>query len=260
MSLCQSKNYEDLNTMLTTVDKRICQTKITTALSSTVCDDTSYATFEEDLAQTRSVNIFYMFLKYLYANLRDSSNATSSGSTSAAWRTFKGRLYTRLHDKRVSELDLTGIVNLAYLFFTLIKSFSSASPAISQLRFDQMENYMRILGVFIRSKNLERLESILMLSSAGQTTSASDKIQARIEAVNLLLNTKFAVLRIWFETNETVTCESSSVADNEEELKEIVDREFTGCVNTWLAEAMGFFKSATPKSMINVEFSIGENW
>ncbi len=103
------------------------------------------------------------------------------------------------------------------------------------------------------------LDSILLLSLTNQTTSVNDKIQAKTEAVNTLLNTKFAILRIWFETNETMACESSSAIDNEEELKEIIEKEFTGCVNNWLNEAMGYFKLSAPKSMVNVEFSIENN-
>ncbi len=38
------------------------------------------------------------------------------------WRLFKGRLYTRLHDKRISELNLNAVANLAIMFLLLIES------------------------------------------------------------------------------------------------------------------------------------------
>ena len=46
------------------------------------------------------------------------------------WRLFKGRLYTRLHDKRIQELNLNAILNVSYLFLILIKSISKPIEAV----------------------------------------------------------------------------------------------------------------------------------
>ena len=102
---------------------------------------------------TQSSNIYNLFLNYLYQNIKE-TNGTTTTTTNNAWRTFKGRLYTRLHDKRIADLDLNGIVNVAYLFNVLIKCFSLSNLTSSQLRLDQIENYFRILNVFVNSKNL----------------------------------------------------------------------------------------------------------
>lgn len=101
---------------------------------------------------TQSSNIYNLFLNYLYQNIKETNGTTTT--TNNAWRTFKGRLYTRLHDKRIADLDLNGIVNVAYLFNVLIKCFSLSNLTSSQLRLDQIENYFRILNVFVNSKNL----------------------------------------------------------------------------------------------------------
>ena len=103
---------------------------------------------------TQSSNIYNLFLNYLYQNIKETT------TTNNGWRTFKGRLYTRLHDKRIADLDLNGIVNVAYLFNVLIKCFSLSNLTSSQLRLDQIENYFRILNVFVNSKNLLKVLSI----------------------------------------------------------------------------------------------------
>ncbi len=76
-----------------------------------------------------TINVYDYFLRYVYLNLKENSfNATLAGSSGNAtsyvntvWRTLKGRLYTRLHDKRVGELDSTGLVNLTSLFIVIIR-------------------------------------------------------------------------------------------------------------------------------------------
>jgi hypothetical protein len=103
---------------------------------------------------TQSSNIYNLFLNYLYQNIKETNGTTTTTTTNNVWRTFKGRLYTRLHDKRIADLDLNGIVNVAYLFNVLIKCFSLSNLTSSQLRLDQIENYFRILNVFVNSKNL----------------------------------------------------------------------------------------------------------
>ncbi len=109
---------------------------------------------------TQSSNIFNLFLNYVYQNIKETNGTT----TNNAWRTFKGRLYTRLHDKRIADLDLNGIVNVAYLFNVLIKCFSLSNLTSSQLRLDQIENYFRILNVFVNSKNLLKVLLIFFLN------------------------------------------------------------------------------------------------
>jgi hypothetical protein len=199
--------------------------------------------------QTNAINIFHLFLKYLYLNLEESARNTENGAASSAWRTFKGRMYTRLHDKRISELDLTGIINLAYLFFVLIKSFNSNSLVISQLRFEQLENFYRILGVFIKAKSLEKLDSILWLSSQH---SVSDKIVAKTNALKSIMDAKFTAMRLWFQTSESSKNEANTLAYNEAEIRQLIDQEFTNFINDWFVEALAIQKnsgcnSAEPK-------------
>lgn len=207
-------------------------------------------------SQPNSINIFHLFLKYLYLNLEESAKITGNSASSSAWRTFKGRLYTRLHDKRISEFDLTGIINLSYLFFVLIKSFSSNSLVISQLRFDQLENFYRILGVFIKSRNLEKLDAILWLSSQH---SVSDKVVAKTNALKSIMNAKFTALRLWFQTSELSPGEANTLASNEEEIKQIINQEFADYINNWLVEAVEIQKSSCSSTGGYAEPKFGGN-
>lgn len=117
-----------------------------------------------------------------------------------------------------------------------------------------MENYYRILNVFIKSKNLEKLDSILLLSS---TQTVNDKIQAKINALKTLINTKFTALRLWFQSTELLN-ETNCLINNEEEVKQIVNQEFVELINTWLTEGMQNFKSNASKSnSTGVEFTLG---
>lgn len=125
--------------MLHTIENKICCAKSQSDLTDT----------------SQLVNLYHLFLKYLYLNIKESNQANPSVNNS--WRAFKGRLYTRIHDKRIAELDLTGLVNLAYLFYVLIKCFSFLNLTSTQLKYDQVENYFRILNVFIKSKNLNKV-------------------------------------------------------------------------------------------------------
>lgn len=59
-----------------------------------------------------NTNLFHFYLKLLSMNIKDEQ----------AWRLFKGRLYTRLHDKRIQELNLNAILNVSYLFLTMVRS------------------------------------------------------------------------------------------------------------------------------------------
>ena len=206
---------------------------------------------ENNSESSQLINIYHLFLRYLYLNLKDnmqsgqnlvSTSSSSSSGSSAAWRTFKGRLYTRLHDKRIAELDLNGFVNLAYLFFTLVKCFNSPSLAISQLKFEQLENFFRISNIFIKSKNLEKIESILSLNSSSSTNKSN--------AVKTIMNIKFTALRLWFDTNELTNGSGENL--NSEEIDAIIKEDFLGTINGWLEEAKSSagndFKSANQNS------------
>jgi hypothetical protein len=125
-------------------------------LNQTICSLANDLTDLEGQNKVQPSNIYHLFLKFLFLNLREntfnsnssfnSSNPSVSGpnnsnNTNTVWRTFKGRLYTRLHDKRIAELDLNGFLNLAYLFFVIIKSFSnSSSMQTNQLKYEQVSN------------------------------------------------------------------------------------------------------------------------
>ena len=67
-------------------------------------------------------NSFYFYLKLLAVLLNNDENL---------WRLFKGRLYTRLHDKRVQELNLNAIINVSYLFMILTKTIAKPLEAVS---------------------------------------------------------------------------------------------------------------------------------
>jgi len=115
-----------------------------------------------DLDEIQISNIYHTFLRYLFLNIKESSSSNGSSNhlttnTNNAWRAFKGRLYTRLHDNRIVDLDMNGIVNVAYLFYVLLKCFSFSSLSSSQLKFDQLENYFRILNIFLKSKKLTKV-------------------------------------------------------------------------------------------------------
>ena len=183
-------------------------------------------------SQQTNPNLYHMFLRFLYFNLKE----TSSSSNVSVWRTFKGRLYTRLHDKRIAELDLTGFVNLAYLFFVLIKCFSGSSLlSESQLKYEQLESFFRILNVFTKTKNLQKVESIFSLTSYQTANSASGNSSAKLNAIKAILNTKFVALRLWFESNELNN-------SNNEEIETIfIRQEIPNALNNWLAESVTLF-------------------
>ena len=135
----------DLKFMLQTIENNICCIREST-----------------DTNEIQIANIYHTFLRYLFMNIKELSLSNSNSistisNTNNAWRAFKGRLYTRLHDKRITELDMNGIVNVAYLFYVLVKCFGFSSLASSQLKFDQLENYFRILNVFLESKKLTKV-------------------------------------------------------------------------------------------------------
>lgn len=68
-------------------------------------------------------NSFYFYLKLL--------SVMFNSNDENLWRLFKGRLYTRLHDKRIQELNLNAILNVSYLFLILIKTISKPLEAVS---------------------------------------------------------------------------------------------------------------------------------
>lgn len=219
-----------------------------------------------------SNNIYHLFLKYLFLNLKDNRNTlnpahssstitsslnttlssgstttTTSGGSLLVWRQFKGRLYTRLHDKRITELDVAGLINVCYLFFTLIKSFStstSPSPNVSQLKFEQCENFYRILNVFARSKNLNKIDHVLSLSAASNAASSismSSVAQAKINALKVISTMKFVALRLCFETTESllINDDSNELENlNNEDLDSLIKLEFADSFNCWLDDAL----------------------
>ena len=227
-------------------------------LNNTICLESNLADHES--SNNKSLNIFHLFLKYLYLNLKESSTLVGANQTSspAAWRTFKGRLYTRLHDKRIGELELNGLLNLAYMFFALIKSFDSSSFIIVQLKYEQVENYFRILNTFVKAKSLDKLDSILLLSSSSMSSanlsiSMSDKVLAKTNAIKAIINTKFTTLRLWFQTSESAEVQANTLTSNEQEIKQIIQQEFHNLVNGWLMEANNIFKS-NPSNASNQTF------
>jgi hypothetical protein len=77
------------------------------------------------------------------------------------WRLFKGRLYTRLHDKRIGELNLNAVANLAIMFLSLIESITQPMEPVRSIfypaplriiskvsRVTKAENIIRILNIF----------------------------------------------------------------------------------------------------------------
>ena len=206
----------------------------------------------ESQFENQYINVYHMFLRYLYLNLRESnsanlnstannmtSNQNAANATNLVWRQFKGRLYTRLHDKRIAELDLNGIVNVAYLFFVLIKCFSSSNSltAIS-LKQEQLESYYRILNVFVKSKNLQKIDQILPIFSSfnsASSNSTSNMISNRMNAITGIFNTKFVALKLWFDGNETTSNETLNIS---EEIDAFLQQEFINVVNGWLKESV----------------------
>lgn len=188
------------------------------------------------------INLFHLFLRYFYQNIKENEQGVSN-----SWRTFKGRLYTRIHDKRIADLDLNGLVNLAYLFYALIKCFNFISLNSSQLKLDQLENYLRILNVFIKSKNLSKLDSILVLSGSSSTSSSSaNSTQSRTNALRTILNSKFTALRLWFQTNDFL-----NDIPNKEEIEQILNQEFINSFNEWLDESVQYCNKNVPDAKIS---------
>lgn len=179
-----------------------------------------------------------MIIKESNLNSSSGPNTTITNATNPAWRTFKGRLYTRLHDKRIAELDLAGILNVSYLFYILIKCFSLTSLSSTQLRYEQVESYFRLLNIFIKSKNLQKLDAILMLSSsisASSSSSSSNANQIKTNACKILLNCKFTALRLWFDSADFVSNSESN--PNSDEIEIIIRQEFIVVLNEWLTES-----------------------
>lgn len=189
-------------------------------------------------------NLFYLFLKFLFLNLEETTSA--SNSTNLVWRQFKGRLYTRLHDKRIAELDLTGIINISHLFFILIKSFSkSTSITVTQLKFEQVENYFRILNVFINSKNMQKLDTILSLSNTSSLSTSL--INAKTNAIKTFTNMKFVALRLWYNPRDFQN--ETSVNSNSEEIDALIKQEFFDNFNNWLNEAHSIYNSDSKENL-----------
>ncbi|CAF0881111.1 unnamed protein product [Brachionus calyciflorus] len=210
-------------------------------------------------------NIFHLFLKFLYLNLKDGSTGSTSLTSSnnsnnnnnqvnLVWRQFKGRLYTRLHDKRITELDMSGLLNVSYMFFILIKCFTLPNPslAISQLKYEQIENYFRILNVFIKSKNMDKIESILGLNNSNVSYS-STVTSAKINAVKSFMNMKFIALKLWFDSSELENSENSDI-DN------LINIEFSENSNSLIKEAIGLIGLDSNPNMTSNQISNYKNF
>jgi hypothetical protein len=203
------------------------------------------------------VNIYHLFLRYLFLNLRENnssslnstvngnntsnSSAAASNAVNLVWRQFKGRLYTRLHDKRITELDLNGIINVAHLFFVLIKSFSTSnSLAAIALKSEQLESYFRILNMFVKARNLRTIEQILPIfgSNSANSSLSSNTISNRSNAIMGIFNTKFVAIKLWFESSEGIANDTASPnAIISEEIAVLLQQEFISLVNSWLDES-----------------------
>lgn len=179
----------------------------------------------------QSNNLFHLFLSFLFFNLKDANSRNSStNQANLVWRQFKGRLYTRLHDKRIAELEMTGFLNISYLFFVLIKSFSNSNDLItSQLKYEQFENFFRILNVFKQSKNMNKLDNVLSLNNSN-VSYTSVVTSSKINGLKTFLNMKFLALKLWFDSIEL---------ENEENLNidELVNQEFSVYMNNLVQEA-----------------------
>ena len=120
---------------------------------------------------------------------------------------------------------------------------------MSQLRFDQMENFFRIVNVFVKSKNLDKIESLM------SNQASNDKIQAKTNTLRTIMNVRFTALRLWFQTNE-LSNESNKFTNNEEEVKQIISNDFSDIINNWLTEAMNILK-INPTGQSGVDLKLG---
>jgi cytoplasmic iron level regulating protein YaaA (DUF328/UPF0246 family) len=83
----------------------------------------------------QNANLFHFYLKLLSINIKDEQ----------AWRLFKGRLYTRLHDKRIQELNLNAILNVSYLFLIMVRcSPIPIEPVSYKLSFNRLFCLMKL--------------------------------------------------------------------------------------------------------------------
>ena len=129
-------------------------------------------------------------------------NNPSGGQQNSVWRQFRGRLYSRLGEKRLGELDLIGLLNTCHLFLAVLKSFGSAAPVQQQAKLDVLKNfYHMILNTFARIKNMNKIDHILALSSAASSTTTltmSTAAQTRLNTVKAIATMKFVALRFSF--------------------------------------------------------------
>jgi hypothetical protein len=199
-----------------------------------------------------SMNCFHLFLRYLYLNLKETTTGDNCQSNMSSWRTFKGRLYTRLHDKRIGELDLCGIVNFSFIFFVLIKCFSgnesnqTSQLTLNQLRFEQFENFIRMLSVFSRSKNILKLDTILPLNQTTLNSTNQQQqhqisistISAKTDAIKVLINVKFTALKLYYYGDEVEKIGNNQRNNIDEDIKVIIDQELIGSINNWIEAAI----------------------
>jgi hypothetical protein len=243
-------NFNEFKAILRSIQTKICHT-----------NDSSFLNLTESSAQSSSqfFNIYHLFLRYLYLNLRENtssnlnsttnnngSNLTalnltsnSTSSTNLVWRQFKGRLYTRLHDKRIAELDLNGIINVAHLFFVLIKSFSTSSSLTAiAMKSEQLESYFRVLNIFVKARNLKTIEHILLIfnnnSNSTNSNLSSNTISNRMNAIIGIFNTKFVAIKLWFDSSDISSDANVNIS---EEIQILLQHEFIDIVNSWLDDS-----------------------
>ncbi len=117
----------------------------------------------------------------------------------------------------------------------------------TQLKFEQFENYFRILNVFVKGKNLEKLDSILLLSSSTVSSSINEKISLKTNALKALINTKFVAIKLLYQTSTSLTFDSNNeltnLLNNEQELKQIIHSDLCNFLNNFLTDAMHYSKA-----------------
>ena len=103
---------------------------------------------------------------------------------------------------------------------------------------EQLESYYRILNVFVKSKNLQKIDQILPIFSSfnsASSNSTSNMISNRMNAITGIFNTKFVALKLWFDGNETTSNETLNIS---EEIDAFLQQEFINVVNGWLKESV----------------------
>lgn len=72
-----------------------------------------------------------------------------------------------------------------------------------------------------------------MLASS---TSSTNSISSKTNALKIIFNTKFTCLRLWFQTNEFL-----ANVPNNDEIEQLIRQEFIAVLNEWLDESMNYY-------------------